>query len=325
MNDLDPAQATSVDDLARCLRQLRTRADRPSLRMLEARTKHVNGLLPGTRIERVPLGRTTLSEVLRGETFPRKAVLLTFVEACGINPGTDRRWEQAWDRLAEQAQDQDRKTPVGQLQRQLEELQQRLAAAEDRAAAAQAQADKAAPALPESHQDGQPTIGNAQEGTGTDDSGRGQVTIGKPRPAARKNPEKTQTSQPRHTRLLMDVLRAVYTVTTSSTTSSLKVEALACLAKALAATDPGYAERIADSIPDEASKALALAGLARALAATDPDRAKELADRAKRVADSIPDETSKAQALGRLDQRRGRARRPDGLGPLHSIPRSRVV
>ena len=193
MNDLDPAQAANVDDLARCLRQLYVRADSPSYRTLQDRTKHANGLLPGTSIERIPLRRTTLSEMLRGEVFPRKAVLLTLVEACGINLETDRRWEQAWDRLAEEAQDQDRETSVGQLQHQLEELQQQLAAAEDRVAAAQAQADKATAALhagkavlPESYQDGRPTIGNAQQqGTGADDSGGGQTTVGKPHRAAR--------------------------------------------------------------------------------------------------------------------------------------------
>ena len=147
MNDLDPAQAASVDDLAKCLQQLHVRADSPSYRTLEDRTKHANGLLPGTKIERVPLRRTTLSEVLRGEVFPRKAVLLTFVEVCGINLETDRRWEQAWDRLAEQVQDQDRETSVGQLQRQLEELRKQLAATEDRVLEAQVQADKATAAL----------------------------------------------------------------------------------------------------------------------------------------------------------------------------------
>ena len=101
MNDLDLSQATSIEDLARCLRRLHVRADSPSLRTLEDRTKHANGLLPGTRIERVPLRRTTLSEVLQGRLFPRKAILLTFVEACGVDLETDRRWEQAWDRLAE--------------------------------------------------------------------------------------------------------------------------------------------------------------------------------------------------------------------------------
>ena len=59
----------------------------------------------------------------------------------------------------------------------------------------------------------------------------------------------------------------------------------------MAATDPGRAarllanaERIANSITDESSKASALSGVAEALAATDPDRAE-------RIANSITDES----------------------------------
>ncbi len=100
MTDLDPSQATSLEDLAECLRQLRLEADRPALRILQDRTIHKGGLLPGSGLKRVPLRRTTLSQVLSAQTFPRKAFLLTLVEACGVNLETDRRWEQAWNRLA---------------------------------------------------------------------------------------------------------------------------------------------------------------------------------------------------------------------------------
>jgi hypothetical protein len=126
MGDLDPAQAASLGDLARCLRQVRLRADKPSFRVLEERTKHANGLLPGTKIERVPLRRSTLSEVLQGQAFPRKGFLLTFVEACGVDLEADHRWERAWDRLADQDRDQDRETPTGELQREVNELRQQL-------------------------------------------------------------------------------------------------------------------------------------------------------------------------------------------------------
>ena len=121
MSDLDPARAASPGDLARCLRQLHLQADEPSFRSLEKRTRHANGLLPGTRIERVPLRRSTLSDVLQGQTFPRKSFLLTFVEACGVDLEVDRRWGQAWDRLANQAQDQDRE----QFQYEVDELGRR--------------------------------------------------------------------------------------------------------------------------------------------------------------------------------------------------------
>jgi len=111
--------------------------------LLEERTKHVNGFFPGTRIERVPLRRSTLSEVLQGQTFPRKGFLLTFVEACGVDLKADRQWELAWDRLAPQVQYQDHEMATGNLQREIDELRQQLAEAQHRAEVAQAQADKA--------------------------------------------------------------------------------------------------------------------------------------------------------------------------------------
>ncbi len=133
MNDLDPSQATSLEELVRCLQQLHIRADRPSFRVLEDRTKHANGVLPGTRIQRVPLRRSTLGSVLHGQLFPRKAFLLTFVEACGVDLETDRRWEQAWDRLAENRDSVDR-TATRQGRQQLEDQRQRFAGAEQRTA-----------------------------------------------------------------------------------------------------------------------------------------------------------------------------------------------
>ena len=140
MNDPDPAQATSLEDLSKCLCQLHIWADRPSLRELEDRTKHANGLLPGTRLKRVRLGRTTVNDMLRGRKLPKKAFLLTFVAECGINIENDRRWEQAWDRLA--AQDQQVSPLPGevqQLRQKVEELHQQLAATERRAKVAEAQ------------------------------------------------------------------------------------------------------------------------------------------------------------------------------------------
>jgi hypothetical protein len=121
----DPSQASTWEDLAECLRLLHIRADRPSLRTLETRTKHASGELPGTRLKRVPLGRTTISDVLAGQKFPGKAFLLTLVEACGADLQTDRRWEQAWDQLAP------RHVTPGRTE--AEELRQQLAAARDEA------------------------------------------------------------------------------------------------------------------------------------------------------------------------------------------------
>ena len=99
MVSANPEQATSRGELAECLRHLHITADRPSYRTLEQETAHAGGKFPGTRLERVRLGRSTVADVLAGRKFPGKAFLLTFVEACGIDIKNDRRWEQAWDRL----------------------------------------------------------------------------------------------------------------------------------------------------------------------------------------------------------------------------------
>jgi hypothetical protein len=100
MDQSDPTQAASLDDLALCLRHLRTLADTPTYRELERRTIHAEGLLPGMDLRRIPLKRATIADVLAGQTFPRKAFLLTFAEACGVDLQADHRWEQAWNRLA---------------------------------------------------------------------------------------------------------------------------------------------------------------------------------------------------------------------------------
>jgi DNA-binding NarL/FixJ family response regulator len=106
MSDPDPTQAASLEELARCLKQLRLRADMPTYRQLEHNTASKGGLLPGTNLPRITLRRSTLSDVLAGRKFPRKAFLLTFVEACGVDLAADRRWEQVWDRLAAKDLDQ---------------------------------------------------------------------------------------------------------------------------------------------------------------------------------------------------------------------------
>ncbi len=78
MDDLDPSKADSVGDLAACLMRVRLCAGEPAYRALERQTLHASGLLLGTRLERVRLTRSTLSDVLRGRKFPSKAFLLTF-------------------------------------------------------------------------------------------------------------------------------------------------------------------------------------------------------------------------------------------------------
>jgi hypothetical protein len=144
-DDLDPATAGSLDELAACLRHVHLLADKPAYRALEHQTAREGGFLPGARLKRVRLTRSTLSDVLLGRKFPGKAFLLTFVDACGIDLEDDRRWEQAWDRLAPQYLEQAAQAEAEQLRQQLaaararadradkeaEQLRQQLAAAED--------------------------------------------------------------------------------------------------------------------------------------------------------------------------------------------------
>ena len=75
--------------MAKCLQRLHMLADRPSYRTLEERTKNVSGFLPGYELARIPLKRATITDVLTGRKFPRKAFLLTFVEACGVDLEVD--------------------------------------------------------------------------------------------------------------------------------------------------------------------------------------------------------------------------------------------
>jgi hypothetical protein len=130
MDDVD--QVTSQEDLACCLRQLHILADRPSLRDLETRTKLALGVLPGTDLPRVCLRRTGVSDMLRGRKFPpKKSFFLSFVEACGVNLAEDRRWEQAWNRLAVQY--------IRQPAERFDEIQRALKAATTRAERAEAE------------------------------------------------------------------------------------------------------------------------------------------------------------------------------------------
>src|SRR5262249_33653084 len=81
------------------------------------RTIHAEGMLPGTDLRRVPLKRATIADVLAGQAFPRKAFLLTFAEACGVDLQADHRWEQAWNQLAARYQVQP--APGGQIREHL--------------------------------------------------------------------------------------------------------------------------------------------------------------------------------------------------------------
>jgi transcriptional regulator with XRE-family HTH domain len=88
--DLDLGAVSTRDELAALLRMVHLRADRPSLRILEARTRH----------SPAPLSKTAVSEMLKGTRFPRKAVMVAFLVACGERDDQIEAWRRAWDRIA---------------------------------------------------------------------------------------------------------------------------------------------------------------------------------------------------------------------------------
>ncbi|MFE7853874.1 magnesium transporter MgtE N-terminal domain-containing protein [Streptomyces sp. NPDC057403] len=104
-SSLLPEEAADDEEFARVLRALRALADLP-YRELERLTSLNGEQIPGTTVRRVPLRRSTLVDVLSGRKFPRKAFLLTFVEACGVDLRVDHRWERAWHMLVQRREHQ---------------------------------------------------------------------------------------------------------------------------------------------------------------------------------------------------------------------------
>jgi transcriptional regulator with XRE-family HTH domain len=88
--DIGVSSAQTRDDLAAMLRVVHVRADRPSLRTLEVRTRHYP----------TPLSKTVVSEMLKGARFPRKAVMLSFLRACGVPGEAMEPWRRTWERVA---------------------------------------------------------------------------------------------------------------------------------------------------------------------------------------------------------------------------------
>ena len=92
--DLDLAAVRTPDGLVAMLRLIRIRADNPSVRTLEARTRHSTP----------PLSKTAVAEMLRGVRFPGKAVMVSFLQACGVPEDAMEPWLRAWERVAPDAQ-----------------------------------------------------------------------------------------------------------------------------------------------------------------------------------------------------------------------------
>lgn len=89
--DLDLASVTTHGELTEFLRIVHLRADKPSFRALEAQTRH----------DPTPLSKSVVSEMLRGVRFPKKAVLVSFLRACGVPADQVASWTHAWGRIAE--------------------------------------------------------------------------------------------------------------------------------------------------------------------------------------------------------------------------------
>jgi transcriptional regulator with XRE-family HTH domain len=91
--DLDLASVNTSEEFSAMLRTVHRRADKPSLRTLEALSRRGPA----------PLSKTVVSEMLKGTRFPRKAVVLAFLQACGIHGEQAGPWLRAWERIAERA------------------------------------------------------------------------------------------------------------------------------------------------------------------------------------------------------------------------------
>lgn len=89
-DDLDLNAVRTREDLAEVLRTVHIRADRPSLRTLETRTRH----------SATPLSKTAVAEMLKGLRFPRKATMASFLRACGVAEDHMELWQRAWERVA---------------------------------------------------------------------------------------------------------------------------------------------------------------------------------------------------------------------------------
>ena len=92
--DLDLASVTTQGELAEFLRTVHLRADKPSFRSLEIRTRR----------DPTSLSKTVVSEMLRGVRFPKRAVMVSFLRACGVPDDRVALWARAWERIAELTQ-----------------------------------------------------------------------------------------------------------------------------------------------------------------------------------------------------------------------------
>jgi hypothetical protein len=100
--DLELGAVGTREDLAALLRIVLLRADKPSLRTLEARTRHTSS----------PLSKTAVADMLKGARFPRKNMMVAFLSACGLKDHDMEAWRRAWDRVAEGEEESGRRGAV---------------------------------------------------------------------------------------------------------------------------------------------------------------------------------------------------------------------
>jgi transcriptional regulator with XRE-family HTH domain len=93
--DLVLESVATRGDLVALLRVVHLRADKPSLRDLEARTRH----------HKDRLSRTVVAEMLNGVRFPKKSTMLSFLCACGVRDDQLALWSRAWERIIGQPLD----------------------------------------------------------------------------------------------------------------------------------------------------------------------------------------------------------------------------
>ncbi len=89
-DNLDLDAVRTRHDLADRLRLVRIWADNPSLRTLETRARRHGD----------QLSKTVAGEMLKGVRRPRKAVMVAFLEACGVPDDKIGSWQRTWDRVA---------------------------------------------------------------------------------------------------------------------------------------------------------------------------------------------------------------------------------
>src|SRR5207249_1455095 len=154
-------------------------------------------------------------------------------EACGVDLETDRRWEQVWDRLAVQAQNRDMSAKDPQLE--IEDLRRQLAAARAQVSdtTTALHADNMARSQLKSRHEAWPTIDRWPQSTEGGGHEFGQATIGRTNSPGPPNPETIKISRSRSNRLLIDVVRVTYSITSENWKASI----LACLVQAIATTD----------------------------------------------------------------------------------------